>query len=79
MINVILHIVGYILRFLGFASFSVGVLGSSWLCWNLGSFWLSRPRHGDSHWGVVAALFYAAPCSVLLLAGAGLLLLGRLL
>jgi hypothetical protein len=76
---VLLHAIGYILRWLGFASLSIGVLGSSWLCWTLGTFWLSRPRHGDSHWGLVAALFYAAPLVLLLIGGASLLLLGRCL
>jgi hypothetical protein len=72
-------LIGCALTVAGYASVFLGLALGGWFAWNFGGF-LRRPhRHGDGHWGVVAAVFYATPPVVLLVVGAVLILLSRLI
>ena len=76
---IVLRLVGMTATVSGWIGIVLGSLFSAWFGWNFQGFWSRPHRHGDLHWGVVAAIFYATPALVLLGAGSVLLLVGRVL
>ena len=76
----------FVFRLIGLSATVSGwiglLLGASlglWIGWNFKGFFQQPHRHGDLHWGLVAAIFYATPALVLSTAGLLLILLGHLL
>lgn len=71
-------ILSAMLRGAGWILLSTGGLLTLWLVGNLGSFWRSAlHRAGESHWFVVAIIFYATPALGCLASGGAMLLAAR--
>ena len=75
---IILRLVGMLATVSGWIGLLAGTGFGLWFGWNFSGFFSRPHRHGDLHWGVVAAIFYATPPLVLVPAGLALILFGRL-
>ena len=76
---IVLWLIGLAATVSGWLGLALSAFFGLWFGWNFKGFLLRPHRHGDLHWGVVAAIFYATPPLVLGTAGLLLLLVGHML
>lgn len=76
---IVFRLIGLAATVTGWIGLLVGAFFGLWFGWNFKGFFHKPHRHGDLHWGVVAAIFYATPPLVLVPVGLALILIGQLL
>ena len=74
----VFRLIGTLATVSGWIGLLLGGLFALWFGWNFQAFFLRPNHHGELHWGVVAAIFYATPAIVLLGAGSVLVCFGAL-